>query len=591
MNLNTRQKNILLFLIVFFGGVLRFWQLGTFPPSLNWDEVSHGYNAYAILKTGMDEWGARFPLIFKAFGDYKLPVYIYLTTIPVWIFGLNAFAVRFISALAGTLAIPGIYLLTNKLFGRHHESQSAEAISASGIASSTTPRNDEFGLLAAFLLAISPWHFFVSRPALEANLALTFIIFGFYFLIKYLNSAPKTSHSALLYSSLLLSLSLHTYNTARVFVPLMLLATLLIFRKEIKNKFVIAKHKVLWQSRIISIFSFIFFILSITIVTSQIFSGEATARYGKLQILTENTVFQIGEMRTASSLSPIIAKFVYNRPIFFAKTVASNYLKYFSPQFLWQSTGSQTQFAIPGQNMLTLPVTILAIIGLVFVLLNISNKNYQFVFLWLLLSPVAASLTADPPQALRPNPMIPVLIIFATLPILKLSEIQKFKFFIPTILIIIGICFASYSGMYFNSYVTGYSQSWQFGYQEAVEYIKNNRQNYQNVFVTKRLAEPHMFYAFFTKLDPKLMQPNLSNIRFKKSDWFWTDKIDNVYFINDWNISRDLVGSFKLESGTIIPSANSLLITSPDHIPTNAKVEKIISNLDGSPALIITSIR
>jgi hypothetical protein len=296
-------------------------------------------------------------------------------------------------------------------------------------------------------------------------------------------------------------------------------------------------------------------------------------------------------MRAGSSYSPIITKFVYNRPIYFAKTVASNYIKYFSPQFIWQSIGSQTQFAIPDTNMLTLPVTIFTFIGLVFVLQNISNKNYQFVFIWLLLSPVAASLTADPPQALRPNPMIPALIILATLAILKLAELTKTKLFIPTILIIIGISFASYSRMYFNSYVTGYSQSWQYGYQEAVEYIKNNRQNYQNVFVTKRLAEPHMFYAFFTKLDPKLMQPSLTNIRFKKSDWFWTDKVENAYFINDWNIPTDLVGSFKLESGTIIPSANSLLITSPDHIPTNAKVEKIISNLDGTPALIITSIR
>jgi len=31
---------------------------------LNWDEVSHGYNAYSILKTGKDEWGKTFPLIF-----------------------------------------------------------------------------------------------------------------------------------------------------------------------------------------------------------------------------------------------------------------------------------------------------------------------------------------------------------------------------------------------------------------------------------------------------------------------------------------------------------------------------------------------
>ena len=70
MNLNIKQKNIWILFVVFFGAALRFWKLGELPPSLNWDEVSHGYNAYSILKTGMDEWGVRLPLIFKAFVDY-----------------------------------------------------------------------------------------------------------------------------------------------------------------------------------------------------------------------------------------------------------------------------------------------------------------------------------------------------------------------------------------------------------------------------------------------------------------------------------------------------------------------------------------
>jgi 4-amino-4-deoxy-L-arabinose transferase-like glycosyltransferase len=120
----------------------------------------------------MDEWGVRLPLIFKAFGDYKLPVYIYLTAIPVWFFGLNAFAVRFISALAGTLAIPGIYLLTKQVTSKNGEEGGSDSLAT----------------ITALLLAISPWHFFISRPALEANLALTFIIFGFYFLLLFLRS-------------------------------------------------------------------------------------------------------------------------------------------------------------------------------------------------------------------------------------------------------------------------------------------------------------------------------------------------------------------------------------------------------------------
>lgn len=560
MNLNTKNTFLILVLIIALGGFLRFWQLGTMPPSLNWDEVSHGYNAYSILKTGMDEWGIHFPLIFKAFGDYKLPVYIYLSTLPVWLFGLNSLAVRFVSALAGTLAIPGIYLLFKKLFPE--------------------PRTEHFALATAFLLAISPWHFFISRPALEANLALTLIIFGFYFLIRYLNSTLKTSHFALLFSSVLLGLSLHTYNTARVFVPLMLLVAIFIYRKKF-----LLKSSLLMPALI--------FAASILLVVIQVFSGEATARYSKLQILSESAVFQIGEQRLKSPFSPIVTKFVYNRPVYFAKTVTSNYLKYFTPQFFYQTWGAQYQFAIPQKNLLTLPVYLFFLTGIVYLLQNLKSKSMQFLLFWLLLSPLAASLTADPPQALRPNPMIPSLIIISVLGLNYFSNFFSQKInnlLLMGFLVWTAFSFGKYLTFYYHDYKNTHSQSWQYGYSQVIEYITRHSLDYENIFITKRYGEPHIFYSFYAHLNPLDLQPNNTNIRFKKSDWFWTDKINNVYFVNDWQIPNIGVSSLPVESGQIISTHKSLLITSPDHIPVNAHILESIKFLDGTPAYIISSI-
>ncbi len=552
--LNFLKKNFPLILVVVLGAILRFYKLSLLPPSLNWDEASHGVNAYSLLKTGRDEWGLSWPLIFRAFGDYKLPVYIYTSILPIWIFGLNAFAIRFVSALAGTLAIFGLYLLVRQLFS-----------------------SPKLALISAFLLAISPWHFFISRPALEANLSLTLIIFGFYYLIKFFKS-----NSSLLPAVILLGLSLHTYNTARVFVPLLVLFSFFIY-----------KPKIIFNSKTILSLLLAFFFSSL--VAYQVFAGEATARYSKLQILTENTVFQIGESRSESKLPAPLPRLIHNRPVFFTKTVLSNYLKYFSPQFFTQTSGSQSQFAIPGQNMLTLPVEFLAILGFIFLLLNLKgSKTNQFILFWFLLSPVAASLTADPPQALRPNPMIPALIILATLGLFFLQQklFPKFSAVLAFVFLFgASISFSLYLYQYITNYQTKYSQSWQYGYQEAIEYLQNNQLNYDKVFVTKRLGEPHIFYSFFTKLNPSLLQPNNNNIRFNKSDWYWTDKIADVYFLNDWTITTGLVDHFKLESGQEVSVTNSLLITSPDHVPANAKEIKVIKYLDGTPALIITSIR
>ena len=99
------KRYLPLIIALILGSFLRLWQLSSVPNGLTLDEAAICYNAYSILKTGHDEHGAFLPVIFKSFGDYKPGAYIYLTVPSVAVFGLNEFAVRFPSALAGILAI------------------------------------------------------------------------------------------------------------------------------------------------------------------------------------------------------------------------------------------------------------------------------------------------------------------------------------------------------------------------------------------------------------------------------------------------------------------------------------------------------
>ncbi len=90
--------------IIILAAVLRFYQLGSNPPSLDWDEASLAYNAYSFLTTGHDEYGNTFPtLSIRSFNDYKPPMYVYALMPSLFLFGKTDFAVRFPSALAGTL--------------------------------------------------------------------------------------------------------------------------------------------------------------------------------------------------------------------------------------------------------------------------------------------------------------------------------------------------------------------------------------------------------------------------------------------------------------------------------------------------------
>lgn len=555
--LHRYSQLLLLLFITLIAASLRLYNLPQVPPSLNWDEVSHGYNAYSILKTGHDEWGVSFPLIFRTFGDYKLPLYIYLTTLPVALFGLTPFAVRFISVLAGILAIPGIYLLANKLLPQKMTLGKLTINS---------------GHFAALFLTFLPWHFFVSRPALEANLSLTLFIFAAYFLLKGLENQKNW-----ILSSLLFSLTLHTYNSYRVLTPLFLLLFFVFNFKKIKLS------KTTWIA--ISIF-----MASSFLVAWQFLSGTGTARYSKLSILTDNTVFQIGEKRTQSSLPSPLPKLIYNRPVYFVSQVAKYYFGYFSPSFFYQSWGPQYQFAIPGSNLLTLPLYLLFIFGFLFSIKLIKNNSHlRFIFLWLLLSPIPASLTADPPQALRPTTMIPPLILISLFAFQQLPNLlKKTSPYLAAIFLLAFIfSFTLYLNRYLTFYKTTYSDSWQYGYQQAIEFI-NSQTTSTKIFFTKRYGEPHIFYTFYSKLDPKVIQPGGDNIRYPKSDWFWTDRINQTYFINDWQIpNKQVISSLPLESGANIEVKDALLVTSPDHLPSNTNIIKTINFLNGNPAFII----
>ena len=93
--MSPRKKIIIYALTAFIAVtfIIRLTGLAFSPPGFFCDETSIGYNAYSVLMTGKDEHGIFLPVFFKAFGDYKNPVYVYLATIPIKLFGLSVYSV------------------------------------------------------------------------------------------------------------------------------------------------------------------------------------------------------------------------------------------------------------------------------------------------------------------------------------------------------------------------------------------------------------------------------------------------------------------------------------------------------------------
>ncbi len=205
---NFFKSNIVLVLICLLFLVTRIYRVDSIPESVYWDEASIGYNAYSILLTGKDEWGEFLPLHFRAFGEFKLPVYIYSVVISEFFFGLTNFAIRLPAIIFGLLSVIGIYFVTLRL-----------------------TNNRTLSLLSSFTFSITPWFFIFSRTGYEATAGLAFFIWSLYFLIL-----SFQNYKLLILSTMLFIVSMYSYNSFRILSPLILGPFLIYFL--LKKKFV-----------------------------------------------------------------------------------------------------------------------------------------------------------------------------------------------------------------------------------------------------------------------------------------------------------------------------------------------------------------
>lgn len=197
--------------IIFLFLVTRLYKISEVPGSVYWDEASIGYNAFAISTDLKDEWGEFLPLHFRAFGEFKLPVYIYSVAILTKLFGSSEFTLRLPSVLYSLGIIIIVYFLTLKI-----------------------SKDEKIGLLSSFLLSISPWFFIFSRTGYEATAGLFFFLGFVYFLL--FNEGKKIN---IFLTSLFAVLSFYSYNSFRILIPIFfvvwLLKTCLFDKNEIKK--------------------------------------------------------------------------------------------------------------------------------------------------------------------------------------------------------------------------------------------------------------------------------------------------------------------------------------------------------------------
>jgi len=461
-----KKQKLLLFLILGLAFFLRFYRLGSYP-ALNADEAAIGYNAYSLLETGRDEHGNSWPIHFQSFNDFKPGLYFYVVMPFVKVLGLNEWAVRIPGALAGALTVWVVFLLVIELFNNKKQS-----------------------LLAALLLAISPWHIHFSRGGWEVNMATFLMTLGVYFFVR-----AKKQPRYYVWSVTAFVASFYTYHAVRVVIPLLGLGLIIAYWRTILKK-----------SKIILVSGLVGVILVLPLVQT-VFTPEVISRAAGVGLFADTgPLARIEEQRGEhSDFMGLIPKVLHNKITNYGLAFAQNWGEHYWGEFLFLSGDEIQRNKVPEMGQMYLVEVIFMIVALV----SIARKpdHWGTVLWWLAVAPVAAALTFQSPHALRAHNMVIPLIIMSSFGALKFTEIFKSK---KLGVVILGLLllwsFVRYQKMYWMHMAKEYPYSSQYGVKELVNYVSERGNDFGQVIVTNRYDQPYILFLFYLKYSPSEFQ-------------------------------------------------------------------------------------
>ncbi|MFV1917331.1 MAG: ArnT family glycosyltransferase [Patescibacteria group bacterium] len=475
---NTAYK-FLLGLILLIGFVLRVWRLNEVPISLFGDEIDVGLQGYSIITTGKDYFGNSFPIMFRSFAEYRLPMQPYLAGVSINFLGLNEWGVRIPSAIFGVITVASLYVFVKEIFDKN------------------------IALIASFFLAISPWHLQFSRQANDSGFLLPFILFGSWLFIR-----GTIDYKKLLASAVVFSLSIYSYATASLFTPIYAFLLFLIYRKKV----VAYGYK-----KLALVLAVVALVLSPYVYSS--FDKTTTKRFSDITVASnKELVEEVIENRKWSDT--LLSKVLYNRYTVLANKVGENYLISFSTPFLFLSGDPNPRHSISDFGQMYHFDLILIILGVMFFAkMWLVNKKIRpeilVVILWLLLSPLSSSLTKNGgTHAARLLLMLPPLIIVSAAGV---SFIQKkSKRFYSKILVVIFLAFVLFDiTKYFQKYYMIWpNQSWRFwqdGYEEVINYVEEIDNSYSRVYFNNTYEPMLPRFLFWYGYDMNLFQKQFTD--------------------------------------------------------------------------------
>lgn len=539
------NKKLILGIIIIFGLFLRLIFVSSSPPSLYGDELTMLLDVNSIFHTGYDTTEKFLPLNFTMGGGRPVG-YGYFSIPFVALFGSGALAIRLLSVLSGVGIVILIYWLGRLVFSK------------------------PIGLIAAGLLAISPWDLSLSRAGFESHFALFLALLGVTLFLK-----AEKSPWLYIVSILSFGLSINTYSTYKLTLPLFF--PLLLWFSNLREGFFNKKN------RVYMILSNGILLLFLSLLLFQVFLNKSESRFLSINIFTKQEIKtqitqDISERRNLNLLNEKFSKLLNNRVWEYGFLLGRNYLNNFSTEFLFLNGDKNPRHNMAGTGSFYIVELIAIFFGLGFLFKKNYLKKMIFLIGWVLFSPIATSLISDP-HALRSSFMLPPLTLLSATGLYYLWTLRekllvKALIFICLFGFLIQFIFIS-ENLYFLS-SNKYSRFWAYPARKAAEIAIQNKEKYDYIFLSDRIDAMEFAYPVYAMIDPtKVLEQNKTQVQIGEYKF---RKYDNVYigYIPDSQAERFL----GLLEGSVLylgPAEDKKFLNKPE----------LINGLDGLSALVL----
>lgn len=488
------SARLILALIIIIAAIFRLYDLSRIPYGFHFDEAQAAYNGFLISEHLKNIHGEYLPRDIDYFGDYRPAMHSYIIALPIKFFGNTETSARLPAAIFGIYSVILTYLLTDKIL-----------------------KNKNIALIAAGMLAISPFHIIFSRATSDAIIEMSFVLTSMYFLYDYFSNRNVIK---LLFVYLLWVASFFTYQISRMLIPIFVVLFLASQSLKEANLF----FKVREFFILLTLILFIIFPL-----LYHLKANNAMGRFNQVSTFSNPEVQrslnqQITEAGTIG-IKPNLIRVFHNKIVAYSYNIAKRHISFYSPQTLLFDDIRPIRYKITNIGLVNPLEYLFAIAGLYFFTRK-KIRELIFVILALAVAPLPSAITfEDFPNFHRAIYLLPFLQILAAFGIYMYIKCIKYK---KSFILLSAIIATWFSGFFVMQYfvLSPLHEPFHrnFENREISNYLNDKKNEYRKIVITEKTGV-YIYYLYFNTLDVFNIQVN-KNGKYFNGDY----QIENIFF-------------------------------------------------------------